>query len=250
MGRLRGAIKDWQRRRALARAGVRLDVEVALASAGARSGTWHFDAWRLGPQSVAHCYGCGDNLAFDVALAREYAVHVHAFDPTPRSRAHVERLVLPARLVFHPLGIAAHDGSQLFAAPAKERDVNFAPLAAGSAAPRALAAGVGAAGSGAAGHVAAGPVELPVRRYATIARELGHTRVDLVKLDIEGGEYAVLPDLLDEGPPPGQILVEFHHGEREHTLADTLAAIALLRARGYRLAHVSTRGLEFTFLRA
>lgn len=232
MGRLRGAIKDWRRRRELARAGVRLDVEVALASAGARSGTWHFDAWRLGPQSVAHCYGCGDNLAFDVALAREYAVHVFAFDPTPRSRAHVARLDLPERLVFHPLGIAAHDGLQHFAAPAKARDVNFAPLAHASAR-----------------DASAATVELPVRRYATLARDLGHTRVDLVKLDIEGGEYAVLPDLLAEGPRPGQILVEFHHGEREHTLADTLAAIALLREHGYRLAHVSRRGLEFTFLR-
>lgn len=228
MGALRGALKDWRRRRALARAGVTLDVEVALASAGARSGTWHFDAWRLGPRSVVHCYGCGDNLAFDFVLAKKYAANVHAFDPTPRSLAHVAQLVLPTRLAFHPVGLAAHDGVQRFAAPAKERDVNYVPLP---------------------GRGAGGDVELPVKRFATIARELGHTRVDLVKLDIEGGEYAVLPDLLADGPPPGQILVEFHHGEREYTLEDTLAALRLLRESGYLLAHVSRRGLEFTFVR-
>jgi FkbM family methyltransferase len=226
MPTLLGRIKDWRRRRALALAGVRVEHiagNVHLVAAGERSGTWWFDPWRLGPQAVVYSFGVGDNLAFDRALADEYGAHVHAFDPTPKSRAWLVRQPLPPRLVVHDVGIAAFDGVQRFAAPAKERDVNFAP--------------------------GAGALELPVKRFATLARELGHERVDVVKLDIEGGEYEVLPDLLAHGPRFTQLLIEFHHGERGRTLDDTLAALELLRSHGFQLAHVSRRGLEFTFLR-
>jgi len=226
MPTLLGRLKDWRRRRALARAGVHTEAiagNVHLVAAGERSGTWWFDPWRLGPRAVVYSFGIGDNLAFDRALADEYGANVHAFDPTPKSRAWLVRQPLPPRLTVHDVGIAAFDGVQRFAAPAKERDVNFAP-------------GVGA-------------LELPVKRYATLARELGHAQVDVVKIDIEGGEYEVLPDLLAHGPRFTQLLIEFHHGERGRTLADTLAALELVRSHGFQLAHISRRGLEFTLLR-
>ncbi len=38
-------------------------------------------------------------------------------------------------------------------------------------------------------------VEVPGRTLASLARELGHPRVDLLKFDLEGGEYEVIPQL-------------------------------------------------------
>jgi len=74
-------------------------------------------------------------------------------------------------------------------------------------------------------------------------------KITLLKLDIEGGEYDVLPDLLRHGPRPTQLLLEFHHGAHGVPFAATRAAIGQLRAERYRILHVSRRGLEFSFIK-
>src|SRR5262249_29838395 len=118
-------------------------------------------------------------------------------------------------------------GQQRFVAPRRDDDVNFTPTA----------------------DPMANAVTAPVRRLSTIAREFGHDRIDVLKLDIEGGEYEVLVDLLAAGPLPSQLLVEFHHGRAGRPCRPTAAAIRARRAAGYRLLHQSRRGLEFTFVR-
>jgi FkbM family methyltransferase len=232
---LKAPYKDWRRRRALERGGVRPDVAVPEAIAlGERSGTWVFDPHGLGEHSVVYSGGVGDNIAWDLALIERFGVTVHAFDPTPRSVAWLARQELPAGYVHHARGLAGADGERRFAAPAKDRSANFT-----------LAAG-GEGASGARSDTA----PLPVARLATVARELGHARIDLLKLDIEGAEYEVLADALEDGPPFDQLLVEFHHGEGPWRLEHTLRAVAALRANGLRLFHVSRRGLELSFVRA
>jgi ribosomal protein L25 (general stress protein Ctc) len=92
-------------------------------------------------------------------------------------------------------------------------------------------------------------IEAPVRRMATLLRELGHDRLDLVKMDIEGAEYDVLPERLASGIRPWQLLVEFHHRWREIRPRQTRAVLRLLRRHGYRIADVSPKGREITFVR-
>jgi hypothetical protein len=91
-------------------------------------------------------------------------------------------------------------------------------------------------------------VEAPVRRLSTLMRQLGHERIDVLKLDIEGGEYAALEDLLAGEIVVPQILVEFHHHFPGIGVARTEQAIRALRKAGYRIFHRSPRGLEFSFL--
>jgi hypothetical protein len=79
---------------------------------------------------------------------------------------------------------------------------------------------------------------------------LGLPRPDVVKMDIEGAEYAVLPDLLGSGFRPDQILVEFHHRWREVGARRTREALDLLARHGYRIADVSDTGMEYALLRA
>jgi hypothetical protein len=91
-------------------------------------------------------------------------------------------------------------------------------------------------------------VEAPVRRLATLAEVLRLPPPDVIKMDIEGAEYAVLPDVLTSGFHPAQILVEFHHRWREVGARRTREALALLGRGGYRIAHVSENGMEYVFL--
>lgn len=77
---------------------------------------------------------------------------------------------------------------------------------------------------------------------------LGHRRLSVLKLDIEGAEYQVLEDVLGSGIPVDQILVEFHHRWKEIGARQTRRAIARLQAAGWCVAHVSESGMEYTFL--
>ncbi len=79
-------------------------------------------------------------------------------------------------------------------------------------------------------------------------RMLGHTRIDVLKMDIEGAEDGAIADLLRSGPLPNQVLVEFHHRWAEVGLERTKRAVAALRSRGYRLFAVSASGTEYGFV--
>lgn len=224
--RLKSAWKDWLRRRALRRAGITVEIHRATHAAGARSGVWVVDPQELDEHAVVYSFGTGDNIAWELAMIARFGCAVHAFDPTPRALAWLAKQAVPPQFRFTPVGLAAHDGEQQFAPPKKSRDINFRPCNAG-----------------------ADTISAPVRRLATLCRERGHGHVDVLKIDIEGGEIAALPDILATGPLPKQLLIEFHHGQHGIPWSSTASAIASLRAAGYRILHVSRRGLEFTFVR-
>ena len=146
--------------------------------------------------------------------------------PTPRSLAWLKGQLLPPRFVVHPFGIAAVDGTVSFAPPQNPAHVSHSVLGDGP-----------------------GRVELPVKRLATVLGELGHDHLDVLKLDIEGAEYAVLDDLLATGLLPRQLLVEFHHGMAGVALSSTERHLERLRATGYRIFDARETGREFSLLR-
>jgi hypothetical protein len=130
--------------------------------------------------------------------------------------------------VLHPYGVADFDGRARFAAPRKRKFASFSLV-------RTDGAGPG--------------VDAPVHRLATLAGMLRLPPPDLIKMDIEGAEYAVLADVLGSGFRPRQILVEFHHRWREIGAGRTRDALALLSRQGYRIAEVADSGMEYTLLR-
>ena len=95
---------------------------------------------------------------------------------------------------------------------------------------------------------ASGSTEVPAKTLTTIMKDLGHERIDVLKMDIEGAEYSVLEGLLGSAVRPVQILVEFHHRFSSLNKSQTLKAIRELRQAGYALAHISSTGREFSFV--
>jgi FkbM family methyltransferase len=182
----------------------------------------------LDAKSVVYAFGVGIDISFELALIERFGLTVHAFDPTPLALQWAARQQLPAEFVLHPFGIADYDGLAHFAPPRKRKFASFSMVRAG---------GVGAA------------VTAPVRRLATLRDTMGLPPPDILKMDIEGAEYAVLPDVLECGFHPGQILVEFHHRWREVGPRKTRGAIELLNRHDYLVADVSSSGMEFLFLR-
>jgi hypothetical protein len=92
-------------------------------------------------------------------------------------------------------------------------------------------------------------IEVPAYSLSTIVDRLGHDRIDLLKMDIEGAEYEVLDGLLASPVLPTQLLVEFHHRYVEDGFEKTYDIIARLRKAGYRIFAISEVGREVSFLR-
>ena len=79
-------------------------------------------------------------------------------------------------------------------------------------------------------------------------KENGHTRIDLLKLDIEGAEFPVVDEILRKRIPVRQLLVEFHDGLLPgFRLRDSLLALVRLTARGYKL--IARVGTTNSFIR-
>jgi len=55
-------------------------------------------------------------------------------------------------------------------------------------------------------------IERPARKLQSLMRSLGHERLDVLKIDIEGAEFPIIADWARENwsPPVCQLLVEFH----------------------------------------
>jgi hypothetical protein len=95
---------------------------------------------------------------------------------------------------------------------------------------------------------AARAFQVPMRSVASIMAELGHQRLDVLKLDIEGSEYDVIDDVLKRAVPIGQLLVEFHHRFAGIGLRRTETAIGRLEKAGFMPFAVGRTGQEVSFI--
>lgn len=207
----------------------RVQHTCAIERHGTTYGGWNIVASSLLPSSVVYAFGVGDDVSFDLSLIDRYQLTVDAFDPTPRAVSWCKQQVFPPTFIFHDYGVAPVDGELVFFPPADSTHVSFSMTRQADS-------------SGAS-------VTAPVKRLSTIMRELGHRHIDVLKLDIEGAEYDVLRNMIDDGIFPTQVLVEFHHRFFPDGKIKTTDTIRLLNDSGYRVVSVAPSGEEFSFFR-
>ncbi|MEX2176316.1 MAG: FkbM family methyltransferase [Pirellulaceae bacterium] len=214
------------RQRRLQRAGVLEATDYRCE----KLGDWALWPAGIRPDSVIYSFGVGDNIAWDLTMIEQFGARVHAFDPTPASIAWVERQQLPAAFVFHPWGISNFDGTLDFYPPRKAGSTHF------TQSPRGI-------------FNRAPPVPGQVYRLQTIMQRLGHQRLDVLKLDVEGSEFEAIPDILASGIRVDQLLVEIHYHFRGRSFRQGLDLIEQVKASGMQCIYVSPRGFEFAFVR-
>jgi FkbM family methyltransferase len=200
---------------------------VQVRCARQEHGEWWIcpDAVRAG--DVVYAFGIGRDLRFERAMATEYGTRVFAFDPTPWTAEWVAGERLPENLRYIPMCVAGYDGEADLHEP-ERRDGSHSMVAQGGQTGR--------------------TVPVPVRRLPSLMRELGHDRIDLLKLDVEGAEYDAVRDLLAMDITVRQVLVEFHHRFGRIGPEPTREALRLLDDAGYRVFHISPHGREFSFI--
>lgn len=223
-------LKNAWRRRRLAKAGVVVEMDCPRAVYGGGGGSWTLCPATLRADSVIYSVGIGRDLSFDHDVIREHQATVHAFDPTPASLAWVRGQMLPPELKVHAYGLADVDGQIAFHPPRRARSAHYTPVRRYKTAD-------------------APPVMAPVKALPTIMAELGHDHIDLLKMDIEGGEYAVIDAIVKMALPVRQLLIEFHHMYETIPLARTVAAVHSLRRIGFKVFAISDRAYEISLLK-
>ncbi len=223
-------LKNRFRRWRLAKAGVDVERTVERLECGRGDGAWTICPTRLHSESVVYSVGIGRECSFDLDMIKRFGVKVHGFDPTPASVEWVKSLDLPDEFHFQAIGLADFDGTLDFHVPRKKSSAHYTPVARYK-------------------MKATEKIQAPVRKLGTLMRDLGHEHIDVLKMDIEGGEYAVIDDMLRSKLPVHQLLLEFHHNYKTIPLRKTLDAVRALRASGFQLFALSARTYEMSFIR-
>lgn len=209
---------------------INVDIYTAKEHFGSDYGGWDIVIDHINQGSVVYSFGVGEDTTFDLALMERFHLSVDAFDPTPKSIDWVHKQNFPASFCFHEYGIADVDGELPFYPPENPEFVSHTILNKSATYGRAI--------------------NLPVKRLPTIMKDLGHDRIDILKMDIEGAEYSVLEDIENSDIRPQQILVEFHHRFPGVSVQRTKDAIKRIRVMGYVLFSISPRGEEYCFMMA
>jgi FkbM family methyltransferase len=180
----------------------------------------------LNPNGVVYSLGVGQQIQFDLELIERFKVDVFAFDPTPQSVDWIKKQNLPSQFHFIEYGIVDYDGLASFQ---HLKGIQF---------------GIG--GSAAQNDE---KVELQVYRLKTIMKKFNHTKIDLLKINIEGGEYALIADLAASNLDVKQIVVEFHHRFPGYSLKQTKQAVKTLGKQGFKIFHIADNGKEYSFIK-
>jgi len=169
----------------------------------------------LNEDSVVYSGGVGEDISFDLLLHNKYKSNIVLIDPTSRAVKHYEQIKQ-----FYETGIPKFTGDIQKDYMTKIRGLNpdFSKISY-------LARGLWSSTDSLKfykpvneQYVSSTLIEkmysdnytiVPVDTIKNIMSELGHTRIDLLKLDIEGSEIAVLNKMLDDKIYPRYICVEF-----------------------------------------
>jgi FkbM family methyltransferase len=204
--------------------GQRIESRNDLVRLGSQYGGWIVPASVLQPDSICYCAGVGEDISFDLALMKRFGCDVHAFDPTPRAIEFVRRTAADVPgFHFHPVGLWERDESLRFYAPSNPDHVSHSVMNL---------------------QQTDSYFEAPCRSLPSLMKELGHSRVDLLKLDIEGAEHEVIESMLEDGIRPAVLCVEFDQPVNVRALRTTLGT---LDGAGYTLAGAD--GWNYTFVR-
>lgn len=224
------SLKQYLRKKKLARFGVSIQQNSPTSEIGTMGGNWTCSLQCLNESSIVYSFGAGRNISFDLELGEKTGCSIHIFDPTPISINWVKQQNLPDRIKFHEYGVGEKDGEINFFVPRKKTSAHYSPVQRHT-------------------NVVVGEYSAPVFCMTSIMEKLGHEKVDMVKMDIEGGEYDVLPSLLEPSLGINQIILEFHHNYSTIPLSKTVDAFRQLNQSGFKCIHISERTYEMAFLR-
>ncbi|NNF59135.1 MAG: FkbM family methyltransferase [Rhodothermaceae bacterium] len=185
---------------------------------------------RLGPDSVVVDVGCGHEAELSEHLITTRGVQAFGVDPTRKHAPHLQALEArtDGRFTHLPVAVAAERGTLTFHESVENESGSLLTSHA---------------------NVTADEIrtyEVETLTLADLAECVGGT-ADLLKLDLEGAEYALLDGVTGTDLDPfDQVLVEFHHHcVPDRTAEDTHRLTERLKGFGMRTFEISHRDVLF-----
>ena len=181
---------------------------------------------------IVYSFGTGEDLTFSMAILKETKAEIFAYDPNPDAIAYLKKLPIykDPRFHFTAAGLSDRDGETLYYKPKMVIDYsgsiyNYTPDLYDDG--------------------------FPIKIYClkTLFEMNGHKHIDLLKLDIEGAEFAVVNTLNDLDVRIDQICLESH----ERFFSDFEDKIAVLihemHDLGYIIIYSDRVENNYTFLK-
>ena len=215
-------------------------------------GGWTIPKNILNENSVCYLVGAGEDISFDCKLANKYTCKVFIFDPTPRAKQHFKNLIsailknkkmsvnnsetefynIPKEkldlLKYYDYGVWSKTEIKKFFVPPKEKYVSHS-IANFSKTKKYF--------------------EAQCKTVMDIMEELGHNKIDLLKLDVEGVEYEIIDSIIKDKLKIKILCLEFDE-------TPILSIMGYLRVRktikkllqnNFELIHINES--DFTFIK-
>ncbi|MEP7167006.1 MAG: FkbM family methyltransferase [Candidatus Woesebacteria bacterium] len=173
---------------------------------------WKVPAGLLSKASVCYCAGVGEDISFELCLWKYCHPSIFLFDPTPRAITFVAKQKLPNKILFFSWGLWSKNSRQKFFAPQQKSFVSHSIVNLHQTSEFFLA---------------------DCKSLEWIIKKLQHTKLDLLKIDIEGSEYEVLTQLFQSRRRPTILAIEF---DQPTPVLKTLEMIKKILSNGYELA--------------
>lgn len=184
----------------------------------------------LNDKSIVYSFGIGKDMSFDLTILKNHRCSVFAFDPTPNSIQWVSRQKPDSNLRFFPIGISTYDGLTVFNIPSNKKRISGSVLS--------------------LSDQEFTQIQVEMKTLSTIMKELEHEEIDLLKLDIEGAEYEVIPQILNSKIHPKQFIIEFHDRMLQSDDKNSQKTVELMEHHGYKVFANSISYEEISFIRA
>jgi FkbM family methyltransferase len=209
--------------------GVKIRSSQSLLRFGSGYASWVVPFRLLNQDSICYSLGVGEDISFDLDLIKRVGCNIFAYDPTPRAIVYAQKWQkkIP-NFHFQPMGVWDKTEIMKFYAPVNREHVSHSILNI---------------------QKTSTYFEASCKRLSTLMKENGHSKIDLLKMDIEGAEYTVLDSILDDGLKIPVICVEFdelHHPVDEGYKERIKKSIRRLVASGYDIVCVEQS--NYTFL--
>ncbi|MES1221842.1 MAG: FkbM family methyltransferase [Bacteroidota bacterium] len=207
---------------------IRKQTATATEHHGSAYGGWTIKKDSLNCNSTIISAGIGNDISFDLSLITKYHATIIGIDPTPQVEDWLLRQKIPGSFKFLPIGLSNEDGEAKFYKPINEHHISHSinPVT----------------------KMSTDFITVPILSLSAIMLNNMLTHIDLLKMDIEGFEYVVIKDIVNEEILIHQLLIEFHHGLYGFTNRDTVNAISLLNTVGYKIFSISETGREISFI--
>jgi FkbM family methyltransferase len=192
-----------------------------LRRLGSAYGGWWVPESLITSDSICYLVGVGTDISFDLALVERFGCRAWGIDPTPLTAAWVADQNLDQRWKFVPIGVAGETAELRFYAPQNPEHVSHSVKNLQNT-----------------DRFFTGEVVT----IAELMNRLGHDRIDLLKLDIEGAEHDTIRAMLADGVFPRVLCVEYDQPEPLSWARSTTAA---LERAGYDLVKIEEFDLTF-----